>query len=165
MQKTIQKWCHRTRLVQWHHFCIVFFAFFYRDSVQVIDVFTQARACSVRRAMSIITAVLQHVPSNGRSPLPLGYHCIKNEKKFVVRRDAINSPSGVCNFIPVSSRVVHKRLLCATRKWDVWVATADLVIRITTVMSHSPPAYVLEFSYAHIQLVHTLISTFLSWHS
>jgi len=31
-----------------------------------------------------------------------------------------------------------------------------------TVMSHSQPTYVLEFSYAHIQLVQTLISTFLS---
>jgi len=30
------------------------------------------------------------------------------------------------------------------------------------VMSHSPPTYVLEFSHARIQLVHTLISTFLS---
>ena len=35
-------------------------------------------------------------------------------------------------------------------------------IPITSVMSHSPPTYVLEFSYAHILLVHTLISTFLS---
>jgi len=33
---------------------------------------------------------------------------------------------------------------------------------IHIVMSHSPPTYVLEFSYAHIQLVQTLISTFLS---
>ena len=31
-----------------------------------------------------------------------------------------------------------------------------------SVMSHSQPTYVLEFCYAHIQLVQTLISTFLS---
>jgi len=34
-------------------------------------------------------------------------------------------------------------------------------VRRKAVMSHSPPTYVLEFSHARIQLVQTLIFTFL----
>ena len=40
--------------------------------------------------------------------------------------------------------------------------TTTAATTTTTVMSHSQLAYVLEFSHARIQLVHTLISTFLS---
>ena len=59
-------------------------------------------------------------------------------------------------------RPIWTRFSAFLKKVNHCALFLKLIDRHTPVMSHSPPTYVLEFSYAHIQLVHTLISTFLS---